>query len=248
MHALDLLPKSTASLLDIGCNEGEFLIEVGRVGVKTLRGVDLNPAAVVTADRKLRAMFTDVSVVHASGDALPFADNSFDVVTCLEVLEHIPSKLRFKAISEMWRVIKPGGHLIVSVPFAGISGYLDPENLRFHLPWLYSVVNRVVGGVGKEAGYLGQKHGVVFHYHFTGRELVDLLEPAFEIERQQYRGVLLFPVGAWVRWPFYRRKSRGNPVCRLTEWAMKQEMRLPIPRGLAFNTLLRARRCESLVA
>lgn len=46
---------------------------------------------------------------------LPFADNVFDVVLCTEVLEHIPEPQ--KTLSEFFRVLKPTGHVILSVPF-----------------------------------------------------------------------------------------------------------------------------------
>jgi SAM-dependent methyltransferase len=48
--------------------------------------------------------------------ALPFEDNSFDVVICSEVLEHIPDD--HKAVSELIRIVKPGKILAVSVPRA----------------------------------------------------------------------------------------------------------------------------------
>jgi len=53
-------------------------------------------------------------LAHADVTDLPFADAVFDIVVCSEVLEHIPdSRL---AISELIRVLKPGGDLVVTVP------------------------------------------------------------------------------------------------------------------------------------
>ncbi len=59
----------------------------------------------------------------AVGDAqkLPFASESFDTVFCSQVLEHVPEP--WKALAEMRRVLKPGGHLILTVP---------------HLSWLHN--------------------------------------------------------------------------------------------------------------
>lgn len=53
--------------------------------------------------------------VYADGAALPFGDESFDVVLCLEVLEHVqdPSKV----VSEIARVLKSGGYAYISMPF-----------------------------------------------------------------------------------------------------------------------------------
>jgi ubiquinone/menaquinone biosynthesis C-methylase UbiE len=52
------------------------------------------------------------SLVQQTADRLPFPDNSFDVVTCLEALEFFPSDV--PALEEMFRVLKPGGFLMAS--------------------------------------------------------------------------------------------------------------------------------------
>ena len=53
--------------------------------------------------------------VIASVEDLPFKDNNFDIILCLEVLEHV--KVPEKAINEMRRVLKKNGKLIISIPF-----------------------------------------------------------------------------------------------------------------------------------
>jgi len=53
---------------------------------------------------------------------MQLSDNSFDTVLCVEVLEHVPYPA--KALSEIYRVLKPGGHLILTVPH---MGYLHNE-------------------------------------------------------------------------------------------------------------------------
>lgn len=59
--------------------------------------------------------------------ALPFADNSQEALICIAVLEHV--KHPFKAVDEMYRVLKPGGHCFVYVPFLfyyhPMKGYYD---------------------------------------------------------------------------------------------------------------------------
>ena len=59
---------------------------------------------------------TDRSTPDVVGSAtdIPLADSCFDTVVCTEVLEHVPNPL--KALQEMHRVLKPGGHLILSTP------------------------------------------------------------------------------------------------------------------------------------
>ena len=55
--------------------------------------------------------------VHGDATQMPFEDNSFDVVMCFSTIDHIPTaEGREKAIAEMARVCKPGGHVIITVP------------------------------------------------------------------------------------------------------------------------------------
>jgi ubiquinone/menaquinone biosynthesis C-methylase UbiE len=98
----DLRPNS---LLDAGCGEGEML----RRGVlpANVRPVclDLRPASLSGIDQPKR--------VCASVLSLPFADRSFDTVTCLEVLEHLDDPSA--AVRELARVARRA--VVVSVPF-----------------------------------------------------------------------------------------------------------------------------------
>jgi ubiquinone/menaquinone biosynthesis C-methylase UbiE len=106
-------------ILDIGCGNGRH----------TAAAFDLNSGHVVGADPQ----FNDLKDAHdrmrfheslgpggrwslAGADIthLPFKETHFDIVLCAEVLEHIPDHK--KAIAECARVLKKGGHLVVSVP------------------------------------------------------------------------------------------------------------------------------------
>ena len=57
--------------------------------------------------------------LHTDIEDIPFEDNTWDAVICLEVLEHVDNP--FKAISELYRVLKPGGMLLLTTPF--LLGY-----------------------------------------------------------------------------------------------------------------------------
>jgi ubiquinone/menaquinone biosynthesis C-methylase UbiE len=93
-------------VLEVGCGTGLVLSRVAQVA-RRAEGVDLSPGMLAHArERGLRVR---------EGDAtkLPFDDASFDVVYAFKVLAHVPDVDR--AIAEMVRVVRPGGHVLVEV-------------------------------------------------------------------------------------------------------------------------------------
>ena len=64
--------------------------------------------------------------VVAPGNAIPFPDASFDVVCCLEMLEH--DRDPFGTVREMRRVLRPGGHLVLTVPSIGFARHNYPSD------------------------------------------------------------------------------------------------------------------------
>lgn len=95
-------------LLDFGCGTGAFLADLDRFG--SVRAVDADPSAVSFCHARGR---TEVEQVPA-GAPLPFEDGAFDVVTTLDVIEHVDDDVG--ALRELHRVLRPGGLLLVAVP------------------------------------------------------------------------------------------------------------------------------------
>ena len=96
------------SVLDAGCGEGETLERLAALIPRVVAGVDLNPESVEFTRRRI----PDGEFSVADVADLPFADDSFDLVFCLEVLEHIPDP--GPALAELARVADRD--IIVSVP------------------------------------------------------------------------------------------------------------------------------------
>jgi SAM-dependent methyltransferase len=93
-------------ILDAGCGSGRTLDDLARRG--TVSGADVNPVAVELA----RSRGHDVHV--AAVEQLPWPDVRFDLVTCLDVLEHTNDDRR--ALAELCRVSRPHAYLMVTVP------------------------------------------------------------------------------------------------------------------------------------
>lgn len=119
LKRLGLLPGQR--LLDIGCGSGRHTCEAYRLQGLIVVGADLNIADLKQARGRLE--FHDRLGEHGGGRwclstadvrRLPFPDAHFHAVICSEVMEHIPEHHR--AADELVRVLKPGGHLVVSVP------------------------------------------------------------------------------------------------------------------------------------
>lgn len=107
-----------SNLLDIGCGRGEFLEFLVQKGFQNLSGVDISNAAIHHVKNKIPQC--DLRI--AAGENLPFADESFQQITCLGVLEHfldIP-----KGLSELNRVCKTNGTVIIMVPNKNFIGWL----------------------------------------------------------------------------------------------------------------------------
>jgi len=102
------------SLLDIGCGNGSQTEFFARHIARCV-GIDLQVSRLAGFKRELRERgISNTFMIGASADHLPFKDKSFAFVTCFEVLEHVPDES--KTLQEIWRILRPGGSLIVSVP------------------------------------------------------------------------------------------------------------------------------------
>ena len=102
-------PLGAESVLDAGCGEGETLARLGDVLGERVAAIDILDECV--AYTKRRPPHVDAST--ASVYELPFDDRSFDLVLCLEVMEHLGRPA--DALRELSRVSR--GHLVVSVPY-----------------------------------------------------------------------------------------------------------------------------------
>jgi 2-polyprenyl-3-methyl-5-hydroxy-6-metoxy-1,4-benzoquinol methylase len=116
-------------VLDVGCNTGYGTLRFAPVANRVV-GVDVSRRAIEAA--RQRAPDGRPEFIVTTGFALPFPDASFDLVTCFQVLEHVPEPTAF--LSELARITRPHGTIILATPNAAIRLYpgMAPWN-RFHV-------------------------------------------------------------------------------------------------------------------
>ncbi|SFR00369.1 class I SAM-dependent methyltransferase [Desulfoscipio geothermicus] len=107
-----LEPQPGMSVLDIGCGTGNYSLELARQGLQ-VTGIDISPGMLARARAKAEAEGLPVQFIRGNAGRLPFGDNSFNYVVSVSALEFLPDL--GAALLEAYRVLKPGGRLVVGL-------------------------------------------------------------------------------------------------------------------------------------
>jgi 2-polyprenyl-6-hydroxyphenyl methylase / 3-demethylubiquinone-9 3-methyltransferase len=102
---LHITPQGSVAV-EVGCGGGILCEEIARMGFDTT-GIDPFAQSLQIAMKHAEISGLEINYEKGAGEALPFRDNSCDVVFCCDVLEHVRDLP--KVISEISRVLKPGG-------------------------------------------------------------------------------------------------------------------------------------------
>ena len=124
-------------ILDVGCGTGANLLMLSKYG--EAEGVDVSEDALAFC----RERGLD-KVRLGAAEELPYEDNSFDLVTAFDVVEHMDDDLA--GLSEMQRVLRPGGRVLLFVPtfmfLWGLQDEVSNHRRRYRLPELRRVLEQ----------------------------------------------------------------------------------------------------------
>jgi SAM-dependent methyltransferase len=157
------------SLLDVGCWEGEATARYARALGSAAYGIEFFEAQARAAE----ARGVTVARLDLESAAFPWADGSMDAVVCNQVFEHL--KNVWRPMSEIHRVLRPGGWLALSVPNLG------------------SLHNRVLLALGRQPTSIRTLGPHVRGYTFGEIRRFVALDGAFRIERATAAGFYPFP-------------------------------------------------------
>ena len=237
----ELVPIAAADVLDCGCGEGSYVVELSRRGARA-RGIEFQPEKVAAFRREHPG---DSRVSEGDVERLAFADESFDVVLMNETIEHFPDDRA--ALRSARRVLREDGALVVLAP----NRWYPFESHGVY--WKQS--DRLLSPALPGVPYVPQRAGRrVFRYwarNYWPRELRARIEAeGFEIVRtgflwQTFEGISgQQPRVVRVLAPFLRRvawRAERTPGVRrfgVTQWvvARKREpkaRRYPALRGIS---------------
>jgi SAM-dependent methyltransferase len=195
LERLPLVPHTP--VLDAGCGSGRTLLQLRRYGA--VSGIELSEDAAAVA--RERGPF-DVRIGRL--EALPWEEGTFGLVTCLDVVEHTPDDV--VALTELRRVSRPGGWLLVTVPaYPSLWSRHDVANHHYRR---YS--RRSLGGAALRAGWQIERMtsfnslllapAAIVRLAQRGRPAGEDYQPDLHLGPAWLNGVLERPLRAEARW------------------------------------------------
>ena len=168
----EVIDYTNKLVINIGCGNGifEFLVADR---VREVVGIDIKYEDILQAKEECKGL-KNVNFVETNVLENEFLEDSCDVVTMFDVIEHVPKNTEPKALKKINKMLKSNGQVVISTPLNNFTKYLDP------------------------AWYLYPRHR-----HYSREQIVELLTDAgFEIEQIYVRGGFYEMVSMLLFYPF----------------------------------------------
>jgi len=215
--AFEMLASERGLLLALGCAAGAEVEPLQARGFRVV-GIDYSPEMIRLAQQRFGGL-EGVSFCRSDAESLPFAAGSFDQVVCLGLFEYLSTYER--CLGEIFRVLRPGGVAIVSVPTRISLDRLSVGFFNYTLIPLWRGMKRLMGKRPSGKSF-GRSWNGCFPWQFPRL----LRKYGLKFEGRAYSGFILFPLGAL--WPaleyrlfvFMERFSKSS----LHGWMLSQYM------------------------
>lgn len=179
---------SALQLLDIGCGTGATMDHLRKFG--EVQGIDLAMIPLSFSRRRGHQR-----TMCASATELPFADDTFDLITALDVIEHLDNDV--KGFSEICRVLKTGAPAVIYVPaFMALWGPNDDQSghkRRYRLPELQAAAE----AAGLTVERISYSNFAMFVPIWLGRKILNLLGRT-EVSENKINHRLINDLMAWL--------------------------------------------------
>lgn len=167
-------PKRIVNMLDAGCGTGVYSFYFSNFA-KDIQAIDISKDKIDYLKRE--NFLKNINFSRQDLCNLPFEKESFDFIVCSDVLEHI--KEDEKAISELSRVLKKNGTILITVPYYSKNNektykIYDHERAGYNLKILQSKIKDTSLGIVKNNGYSYSPSNKIsnFSYKFTNNKFV----------------------------------------------------------------------------
>jgi len=160
--------KKCKKILDVGCGKGYF--------------IENNPVAITGIDYNEKSIAESLSkghkVIKASALNLPFKDASFEGIHCAHLIEHFDLNDVKKIIGEIYRVLQPGGILVLRTPMFNKYFFNDPTHIR---PYPPAALMNLLGLVDQGQSSLVEHLKVSFRFVKLKIFRGNLFQPIYEV-------------------------------------------------------------------
>ena len=180
-----------AAALDVGCGGGILAEEFAGMGFR-VTGIDPSEQSLHAARKHAQSMELSIQYQEGTGESIPFADNTYPVVYCCDVLEHVRDLP--KVISEIYRVTKPGGVFFFDTlnrtfvsKLVAIKVWQESKSTAFMPAAATRVENVYPAGRTKRIACAGRIRVQGISWHIAGRKHRQDDQPAAEESERQNR-------------------------------------------------------------
>jgi len=145
-------------ILDVGCGSGPMLRQMAHAWPRhDYYGIDLSPHYLRTAQQRLRHV-RSAALIPGNAEDLPFRDGFFDAVVSVHLFHELPADARRNVAREMFRVLRPGGMLVIQdsaqlSESAEIAALLERFTREMHEPYYRGYIGDDLSDLLSDAGF-----------------------------------------------------------------------------------------------